>query len=144
MAILDKLKSVGESVRDKVKETFGEPDTSSLDHDADANADDADAGPASAALDVAGAYAALSVKEDATLADVREAYRALARHHHPAAVRDGDASAAQHKLDTALEALELLEEHLVPLSPSASPNGGPPAKPSAPTSMRKRATARKG
>lgn len=136
MAIIDKLLSVGEVVRDKVKETFGDPNLSTLSDDSD---DDASDTPSTDALDVAGAYAALGVAEGCTLADVREAYRALARYHHPIATRDGDDSDAQKALDCCLEALELLEEHMLPLSPTSSPG----TTPKAPPSTRKRATARK-
>ena len=79
-----------------------------------------------------------------TLADVREAYRAKARALHPNAKRDGDESQAQQDLDRLLLALELLEEHLVPLNPVA---GAPSSSSSSssstpPRSTRKRATKR--
>lgn len=143
MAILDKVLGVGEAVRDKLKETFGEPDLSSVDDDVDAESEGA-SGEAEAALDPAGAYAALGLAESATLADVREAYRALARYHHPMAVRDGVESDAQRALDRLLEALELLEEHMVPLSPSSGGggSGGVTPRASRPPPKRKRATAR--
>jgi hypothetical protein len=146
MAILDKVLGVGEAVRDKLKETFGEPslDSDALDDDADASGDSS--GEGGAALDPAGAYAALGLAEGATLADVREAYRALARYHHPIAARDGLESEAQRALDRLLEALELLEEHLVPLSPSSSggaAGSGVTGRASPPPPRRKRATARK-
>lgn len=143
MAILDKVLGVGEAVRDKLKETFGEPDLSSVDDDVDAETDSSSEEGASA-LDPASAYAALGLADGATLADVREAYRALARHHHPIAARDGLESDAQRALDRLLEALELLEEHLVPLSPSSSGpgSGGVTPRASRPPPRRKRATAR--
>src|SRR5687767_6722740 len=136
MAILDKLLGVADAAREKYKETFGEPqhDDMSLDDDA-SNEPDA---PLDPPLDVPGAYAALGIAEGATLADVREAYRALARYHHPMAQRDGVDSDAQRALDRLLEALELLEETLVPLSGSVGP-----VKTSQPPPRRKRATARK-
>lgn len=140
MAILDKVLGVGEAVRDKLKETFGDPDLSGLDDDVDAESEGA-AGEGTAALDPAAAYAALGLAEGATLADVREAYRALARYHHPIAARDGLDSDAQRALDRLLEALELVEEQLVPLSPSGG-SGGVTPRASRPSPRRKRATAR--
>lgn len=145
MAILDKVLGVGGAVRDKLKETFGEPDLSGVDGDGDGDAEsDAASGDGAPALDPAGAYAALGLAEGATLADVREAYRALARYHHPMAVRDGVESDAQRALDRLLEALELLEEHMVPLSPSSGGggSGGVTPRASRPPPKRKRATAR--
>ena len=137
MAILDKLRGVGEAVRDKVKETFGEPsDTNSE----DADDDDSVLAAAEPALDPAGAYAALGLSEGATLADVRDAYRTKARQQHPLASLDGVNSEAQRTLDRLLEALELLEEQLVPLTPHAP---GVTPRVSAPPPRRKRATARK-
>ena len=87
VAIIDKLLSVGEVVRDKVKETFGDP-TDDMPVDDDADAADS-AAPSTAPLDLAGAYAALGLTEGATLADVRDAYRNLSRAWHPVAQRDG-------------------------------------------------------
>lgn len=148
MAILDKVLGVGEAVRDKLKETFGEPDTSGLDDDS-SDADGDTSGEGVPALDPPGAYAALGLAEGATLADVREAYRALARYHHPIAARDGVDSDAQKALDRLLEALELLEEHLVPLGPlgpgagAGGGSGGVTPRASRPPPRRKRATARK-
>ena len=136
MAILDKVLGVGEAVRDKLKETFGDP-TGSVDDDGAAGDDEPTGGPP---LDLAGAYAALGLAETATLADVREAYRAMAKHWHPLARRDGDDSEAQRTLDRLLDALELLEEQLVPLSgvPTAARAPAAPAPP-----KRKRATERR-
>ena len=134
MAFLDKIFGVGGAMRDKVKATFGAPDLSSV-HDNDAGDDAGDAAP----LEAAGAYAALGLAEGATLADVREAYRAMARHHHPMAVRDGVDSEAHRALDHLLDALELLEEQLVPLAPAS---GGTSPRTSRPPATRKRATVR--
>jgi hypothetical protein len=136
MAILDKLIGVGEAVRDKIKETFGDPQDGLAVDDGESAAD----APAGEALDVAGAFAALGLAEGASLADVREAYRAMSRHHHPIARRDGAQSEAARTLDRLLEALELLEEHLVPLT--GGPFGGGSGKAAPPPPRRKRATAR--
>lgn len=129
MPILDKIKSVGAALKDKVGETFGEGKAPDLDDDADV--------VATPALDAAGARRALGVRDDATLADVREAYRRLARHHFGRARREGPESAAAHLLDRALDALELLEEELLPLGGDrgTTPAGTPPPR-------RKRATPR--
>jgi hypothetical protein len=136
MAILDKVLAVGDAVRDKWKETFGEPTAGALD-DEPADADGATPG---APLDVPQAYAALGLAEGATLADVREAYRALARAWHPLMRRDGPTSDAAQALDRLLDALELLEQHLLPLSGSAGASGTPAAR-AAP--KRRRATERR-
>ena len=98
----------------------------------------ASAAEAASVLDVAGAWTALGLSEGATLADVRAAYRALTRYHHPQAQRGGDGSAAAMELDRLLEALELLEEHLVPTTALAGEHR--PAAVAAAT--RKRATPR--
>ncbi len=135
MAILDKVLGAGEALRDKLKETFGDPRD---DDDARAGSGPDELAFSGPPLDLAGAYAALGLAGDATLADVREAYRARARALHPLAVRDGVESSAQRELDRSLEALELLEEHLVPLS------GAPPAASTpTPAPTRKRATPRR-
>jgi hypothetical protein len=137
MAILDKILGAGEALREKVKGTFGEP---ALDADAlDVTIEDHSA-LAAPAVGAHRAYAVLGLADGATLADVREAYRALARHHHPFAVRDGLDSEAQRVLDGLLEALEVLEEHLVPLVPSGSRAR---IERTPPLPRRKRATARK-
>lgn len=123
MAILDKLRGVGEAVRDKVKETFGEPTgEGSEEGTADVRGQEAPEGPPP--LDVHGAFALLGLAEGATLADVRESYRALARRHHPIARRDGIDSEAARTLDRLLEALELLEEQLVPLAGGGGAGSG--------------------
>ncbi len=136
MAILDKLKSVGGAIKHKVAETFG-------DGRERASGDDGmseglgDVAAASPPLDAAGARRALGVDERASLADVREAYRALARTHYPRARREGPQSAAAELLDRALLALELLEEELLPLGAGPAPGARAPAAP-----RRKRATPR--
>lgn len=134
MAIFDKIRGVGEAVRDKVKQTFGEPSSS----DGDPHEDESAPAAAAPALTPEAAYALLGLAEGVTLADVRTAYRALARDRHPIAVREGADSEAQRALDRLLEALELLEEQLVPLA------GATPVTRAASESSlrRKRATAR--
>ncbi|MCC7075437.1 MAG: J domain-containing protein [Deltaproteobacteria bacterium] len=131
MAILDKLKSVGGAIKHKMAETFGEGGDEVL---GDEGLGDTITAPP---LDAAGARHALGVDERASLADVREAYRKLARTHYPRARREGPASAAAELLDRALSALELLEEVLLPLGGSA-PSPQTPAT----SSRRKRATPR--
>lgn len=131
MAILDKLKSVGAALKGKVEETFGEGRAHEL-------GDEGELGHVAApALDAPAARRILDVKDDASLADVREAYRRLARSHFGRARREGPDSAAAHLLDRALDALELLEEELLPLSGSAPAAAKGPAAPT-----RRRATPR--
>lgn len=144
MPILDKLRGVGEAVRDKVKETFGEGE-GATEEGAEPGLEEGPEGRAlEPALDVAGARKLLGLSDGATLADVREAYRALARRHHPLARRDGMDSEAARTLDRLLEALELLEEHLVPLAGAGPASGGAGSGGRAePPPRRKRATARK-
>lgn len=131
VAILDKLKSVGGAIKHKVVETFGEGRDGALDDLG------AEAGDPTPALDAAGARRVLDLGAGATLADVREAYRRLARSHFGRARREGPDSAAAHVLERALEGLELLEEELLPLG-----GPGPTTAGRAPTSQRKRATPR--
>ena len=119
MAILDKLKSVGGAIKHKVAETFGDGHDQALDEEGHADL------VAAAPHDAAAARRALDVGEGASLADVREAYRKLARAHYPRARREGPASAAAELLDRALAAMELLEEELLPLGGPA-PSGGAP------------------
>lgn len=131
MPILDKIKSVGGAIKDKVSETFGEGRGRDLDEAA------LDLGEVPPALDAPAARRVLGVKDVASLADVREAYRHLAVAQFARARREGPDSAAARLLDRALAALELLEEELLPLGGAApSPNSGaaPP--------RRKRATPR--
>lgn len=151
MPILDKLRGVGEAVRDKVKETFGEGEGATDEGAEPGGIEEEGEGRAlEPALDVDGALKLLGLgvlhPDDATLADVREAYRALARRHHPIARRDGMDSEAARTLDRLLEALELLEEHLVPLAGAGPGGGGAPSGSGGraePPPRRKRATARK-
>ena len=131
MAILDKLKSVGGAIKHKVAETFGDGHDDVLD---DLSTEPGEVTPA---LDAKAARRALDVGERATLADVREAYRRLARCHFARARHEGPDSAAAHLLDRALEALELLEEELLPLGGAAAATAG-----HAPHAQRKRATPR--
>lgn len=70
-----------------------------------------------AVTDVDSAYRVLELLPGATLDEVREAYRALARRYHPrtySRVPD-QAHAAQTLLEALTDALEVLEEHLLPL-----------------------------
>lgn len=133
MAILDKLKSVGASLKGKVRDTFGEGDEPALGEEPGLDH------PVAPPLDEPAARRALGVKDDATLAEVREAYRRLAREHFGRARREGPESAAARLLDRALESLELLEEALLP--PSGAGGAGPAPRGPAPPA-RKRATPR--
>ena len=79
--------------------------------------------PRSAAVsDVEGALRVLELTGTPTLDEVRAAYRTLARRYHPktCAEKRDDVDAA-HTVQAALtDALELLEEHLLPLPPAPS------------------------
>jgi hypothetical protein len=145
MAILDKLLGVTGAVRDKVKQTFGDPQAA-LEGRFEGRFEDgaaaSEAGLFGPALDVPGAFSALGLSEGATLAAVREACRVQSRTIHPIARRDGFDSEAARALDRLLEALELLEEHLVPLTPSPDRRGGGSGGEAPPASRRKRATPR--
>ena len=66
--------------------------------------------------DVATARRVLEVDADATLDEVRAAYRKLAHRYHPRSIGMGDkAYAAQSLLEALTDALEILEAHLLPL-----------------------------
>lgn len=141
MAILDKLKSVGGAIKDKVGETFGDG-RAAVDDDELGSEPSVEPTPA---LDLEGARRALDIDERANLAEVREAYRKLARELYPRARKEGADSAAQGVLDRALQALELLEQELLPLGGAAAgPSSAAAASGSKPTatSKRKRATPR--
>lgn len=67
--------------------------------------------------DVEGALRVLEITGSTTLDDVRRQHRALSRHYHPKTLSDktDEAHAARVVLDALTDALELLEEHLLPL-----------------------------
>lgn len=72
------------------------------------------------------AYRLLELPDDATLDRVRARYFELAQRYHPRTIGDSadKAYAAQTVLETLTDALEILEAHLLPLSPSATSYGG--------------------
>ncbi|HEY1100153.1 MAG TPA: J domain-containing protein [Myxococcota bacterium] len=78
--------------------------------------------PARAATvtDVDGAMRVLELSGHPTLDEVRARYRELARRYHPKTVssRSDDVEAAHVVLESLTSALELLEEHLLPLPPA--------------------------
>lgn len=73
-----------------------------------------------AVSDVEGALRVLELSGQPTLDEVRAAYRRLARHYHPKTTgpRKDDIQAAHTVQEALTEALELLEEHLLPLPPA--------------------------
>jgi hypothetical protein len=76
--------------------------------------------PASRAVhDVDGALRVLEMSGVPTLDEVRARYRALARRYQPKtqSARPDEAQAARQVLNALTEALELLEEHLLPVPP---------------------------
>ena len=70
--------------------------------------------------DVKAAAHVLELPDDATLDMVRARYRELSQRYHPKTLssRADEAHAAQVVLLSLTEALELLEEHLLPLPPA--------------------------
>jgi hypothetical protein len=70
-----------------------------------------------AASDVQGALRVLELSGTPSLVEVRAQYARLARRYHPRTLDDNadDAHAARVVGDALTEALELLEEHLLPL-----------------------------
>ena len=70
-----------------------------------------------AASDVQGALRVLELSGTPSLSEVRAQYARLARRYHPRTLNDGadDAHAARVVVDALTEALEILEEHLLPL-----------------------------
>lgn len=76
-----------------------------------------------AASDVQGALRVLELSGTPSLREVREQYARLSHRYHPRTLDDDadDAHAARVVVDALTEALELLEEHLLPL---AGPDDG--------------------
>ena len=74
----------------------------------------------SAITDVDSALRVLELSGHPSLDEVRARYRELARRYHPKTVSDraDDVSAAHIVLESLTEALEILEEHLLPLPPA--------------------------
>jgi len=74
---------------------------------------------AAVVTDVDGAMRILELQGHPGLDEVRARYRELSRRYHPKTCSDrpDDVAAAHVVLESLTEALELLEEHLLPLSP---------------------------
>jgi hypothetical protein len=81
-----------------------------------------------AATDVQGALRVLELSGTPSLAEVRARYALLVRRYHPRTLDDSadDAHAARVVVDALTEALELLEEHLLPLPTDDAPGGDTP------------------
>ncbi|MBI1945176.1 MAG: J domain-containing protein [Deltaproteobacteria bacterium] len=81
-----------------------------------------------AVVDVDGALRVLELSAGATLDEVRAQHARLARRYHPKtlATNSDEAHAARVVLEALTDALELLEEHLLPLppEPTATEPGG--------------------
>ena len=75
---------------------------------------------AASVSDVEGALRVLELSSVTTLNDVRARYRELARRYHPKTQSDkaDEQNAAHVVLEALTDALELLEEHLLPLPPT--------------------------
>lgn len=78
-----------------------------------------------AVVDADGALRVLELAAMPTLDEVRARYAALARRYHPKTLSTNmdEAHAARVVLEALTDALELLEEHLLPLPPEALPPG---------------------
>lgn len=114
MSLLDKLAEVGDRVRDGIERRFGDDDVDEHELDELLGTSSAPAAPQVKSADQA--YERLGLTPDSTLDEVRASYRALAQRWHPRAQQGGEAAdRAQRELDGCLEALEVLEEHLLPL-----------------------------
>lgn len=113
-SILEKLADIGELVSTAYQKHFGEEDP-----DAPGVGDDEGLSPSGLApvTDPETAYRVLELPENATLDEVRAAYRRMAQHYHPQTrlAEDAQADAARQLMRSLLEALEVLEEHLLPL-----------------------------
>jgi DnaJ-domain-containing protein 1 len=74
---------------------------------------------AAAVSDVEGALRVLELQGSPTLDEVRARYRELARRYHPKTRSDkaDEQNAAHVVLEALTDALEVLEEHLLPLPP---------------------------
>ena len=55
-------------------------------------------------------YQILGVKKDATLDDIKKAYRKLAREHHPDMVKESDKEAAEKRFKEINEAYQVLRD----------------------------------
>jgi hypothetical protein len=121
VSVIDRLSAVvksewGHRFRRKPKDDAAEPDTTTTTTTA---ATTAGAAPKKrAVIDVQGALRVLDLTGTPTLADVRARYAELARRYHPKtqSPRDDEAHAARVVLEALTDALEILEEHLLPLS----------------------------
>jgi hypothetical protein len=73
--------------------------------------------------DVDGALRVLELSGSPALAEVRARHRELARRYHPKTLseKSDEAHAAVVVLEALTDALELLEEHLLPLPPGGTP-----------------------
>jgi len=78
---------------------------------------------AAAVSDVDGALRVLELAGSPSLDEVRARYRELARRYHPKTQSEkaDDQNAAHVVLEALTDALEVLEDHLLPLPPSPSP-----------------------
>ena len=115
MSLWDKLSDARDLVKDEYQRHFGENDPYAKVGEAGASpAPEVGFVPSVETADQA--YARLGLSGGNTLDEVRAAYRSLAMTWHPRAHREGtETSLARRHLDGFLEALELLEEHLLPL-----------------------------
>lgn len=116
---------LGDVVKSEWNSRFGEEDPSAPAPDRRERYDASTTQPPSSSAawtharpSVKSAYKMLELDESAALDEVRAAYFDLAKHYHPKTHADSHEQAltAQKLLDALTEALEVLEEHLLPVA----------------------------
>jgi hypothetical protein len=114
MSLLDKVLEVADIAKSEYQRHFGDEDP---DREHDTSGGEDSGGTFLPAIKTPEqAYERLELSVNASLDEVRARYREVARLWHPRAHQDGDqADRAQKHLDGYLDALEVLEEHLLPL-----------------------------
>lgn len=129
MSVLDRVGKMVRSEWNARRPHFGQAKD-----EREARRDDRQTSPPSAAplrkpavVDVDGALRVLELPALATLDEVRAQYALLARRYHPKTLSTSsdEAHAARVVLEALTDALELLEQHLLPLPPEAGPPGPP-------------------
>lgn len=115
MSLLDKLGQVADLAKSEYQRHFGEEDRAGIDGAlVPAVAQNEVLAPAVKTPEQA--YERLELPVDASLDEVRARYQEVVRAWHPRAQQGGaEAERAHQELAGYLDALEMLEEHLLPL-----------------------------